>query len=201
MSTQGSRQVAFASARSEILDFEAFCYSGNLFQTFSRIVLEVSWETPKTSQKTATFFEDWFDWTTGAPHDGYEWKKYGVVPCAHPSRTLLSAYFNSSENKAALSFPGGRGIASVVRWNLRPVIFGVEFSSFLSTTPSQGFPRCIWPWPLWIGAWWRLPVLILSSCSSCLLVKVGDRTAALDLGEAKEPELKLIESVSASDVC
>ena len=26
-----------------------------------------------------------------------------------------------------LAFQGGRGIGSVVRWNLRPVIFGVDF--------------------------------------------------------------------------
>ena len=35
-----------------------------------------------------------YDWTTVGPYDGNEWKKYRVVPRAHPSRTLLSAYFN-----------------------------------------------------------------------------------------------------------
>ena len=30
------------------------------------------------------------------------------------------------EAKGLLAFQGLRGIASVVRWNLRPVIFGVE---------------------------------------------------------------------------
>ena len=32
------------------------------------------------------------------------------------------------EGRGLLAFQGRRGIASVVRWNLRPVIFGVEFS-------------------------------------------------------------------------
>ena len=31
------------------------------------------------------------------------------------------------EAKNLLAFQGRRGIASVVRWNLRPVIFGVDF--------------------------------------------------------------------------
>ena len=67
-----------------------------------------------------------YDWTTGAPHDGNEWKKYRVVPCAHPSRTLLMLILTGLEAKNRLAFQGRRGIASVVRWNLRPVIFGVE---------------------------------------------------------------------------
>ena len=58
------------------------------------------------------------------PHDGNEWKKYHVVPRVHPSRTLLYAYLIGPEAKGLLAFQGRRGIASVVRWNLRPVIFG-----------------------------------------------------------------------------
>ena len=37
------------------------------------------------------------------------------------------------EAKGLLEFQGRRGIISVVRWNLRPVIFGVDFSG-----PCQG---------------------------------------------------------------
>ena len=36
------------------------------------------------------------------------------------------AYFNRSGSKGASKLPRRRGITSVVRWNLRPVIFGVE---------------------------------------------------------------------------
>ena len=46
-----------------------------------------------------------YDWTTGAPHDGNEWKKCRVVPRAHPSRTLLYAHFNRSGSKRGFSFP------------------------------------------------------------------------------------------------
>ena len=53
-----------------------------------------------------TSFGGWYDWTTGVPHDGNEWKKYRVVPRAHPSRTLPYAYFNRSGSKGAFSFPG-----------------------------------------------------------------------------------------------
>ena len=51
-------------------------------------------------------FGDRYDWTTGAPHDGNEWKKYRVVPRAHPSRTLLYVYFSRSGSKERFSFPG-----------------------------------------------------------------------------------------------
>ena len=46
-----------------------------------------------------------YDWTTGGPHDGNEWKKYRVVPHAHPSRTLPYVSFNGSVSKDAFSFP------------------------------------------------------------------------------------------------
>ena len=49
---------------------------------------------------------DRYDWTSGAPHDGNWWKKYRVVARAHPSRTLLNAYFNRSGSKGAFSYPG-----------------------------------------------------------------------------------------------
>ena len=68
---------------------------------------------------------DWYDWTTGGPQEGNEWRKYHVVPRAHPSRPPVYAYFTESkglEAKGLLDFQGRRGITSVVRWNLRPVI-------------------------------------------------------------------------------
>ena len=37
------------------------------------------------------------------------------------------------EAKNSLAFQGRRGITSVVRWNLRPVIFGVETSTSRKT--------------------------------------------------------------------
>ena len=42
----------------------------------------------------------------GGPHDGNEWKKYCVLPRAHPSRTLFYACFNRSGSTGAFSFPG-----------------------------------------------------------------------------------------------
>ena len=35
------------------------------------------------------YFGDRYDWTTGAPRDGNEWKKYRVVPHVHPSSARL----------------------------------------------------------------------------------------------------------------
>ena len=40
---------------------------------------------------------------------------------------LFSTSFNRVGNKERFRLPGGgRGIISIVRWNLRPVIFGVD---------------------------------------------------------------------------
>ena len=52
------------------------------------------------------FLGDRYDWTTGEPRDGNEWKKCRVVPRAHTSRTLLYAYFKRSGSKGPFSFPG-----------------------------------------------------------------------------------------------
>ena len=73
-------------------------------------------------------FGDRYDWTTGAPHDGKEWKKYRVVPHVHPSRILLYVYFNRSGSKEPFSFPGATWdrFRCTVTVEPRPVIFGVE---------------------------------------------------------------------------
>ena len=81
------------------------------------------WKTPTPPEYIRTQKFAWFqffrgrsDWTTGAPHDGNECKKYRV--CARLWRTLLYGYFNRSGSKGDLSFPrstGSRGIISIVR--------------------------------------------------------------------------------------
>ena len=40
---------------------------------------------PSTPLQEKSRIGDLYDWTTGAPHDGNEWKKYRVVPRAQPS--------------------------------------------------------------------------------------------------------------------
>ena len=46
-----------------------------------------------------------------------------------PRVPFFMLIFVGPEAKGLLAFQGRHGIASVVRWNLRPVIFGVESSS------------------------------------------------------------------------
>ena len=44
-----------------------------------------------------------------------------------PCVPLFSTLFNRGGNRRAFRLPGaGRGIIAIVRWNLRPVIFGVD---------------------------------------------------------------------------
>ena len=50
-------------------------------------------------------FGDQYDWTTGGPYDGNEWKKYRVVPHARPLRPLVYAYLSRSGSKGAFSLP------------------------------------------------------------------------------------------------
>ena len=50
-----------------------------------------------------------YDWTTGAPDNGIEWRKYRVVPRSHPLRPLFCALFNRGGNRRAFRLPGEGG--------------------------------------------------------------------------------------------
>ena len=91
-------------------------------------------------QNRKCFVGDQYDWTTGGPYDGNEWKKYRVAPRAHPLRPCVFAYLIGPEAKGFLDFQGRRGITSVVRWTLRPVIFGVDFLT-TSMPKQRGFTK------------------------------------------------------------
>ena len=52
----------------------------------------------------------------------------GVVPRLHPLRPLFLTCLIGGGKQIRLSdFQGRAGIPSIVRWNLRSVIFGVDF--------------------------------------------------------------------------
>ena len=71
-----------------------------------------------------------YDWTTGAPDNGNEWRKFpcrtSLVPLAfhHFVLCLIGVV-----TEGLLDYQGGRGIISIVRWNLRPDISGVRQNS------------------------------------------------------------------------
>ena len=69
-----------------------------------------------------------YDWTTGVLDNGNEWRKFRAVPRLYALRSLVCTLFNKVEAEGLLDYQGRAGIISVVRWNLRPVIFGVENS-------------------------------------------------------------------------
>ena len=54
---------------------------------------------------------DQYDWTTGVLDNGYEWRKFRVVPCLHPLRPPLSfTSFTGGRNRSAFGLPwGGQG--------------------------------------------------------------------------------------------
>ena len=54
---------------------------------------------------------------------------------------LLYAYYNRSGSEGVLAFQVRCGIASVVRWKLRPVIFGVALRPFGAPEESKKSPE------------------------------------------------------------
>ena len=56
-----------------------------------------------------------------------------------PCVPLFCTSFNRGGNSSAFRLPGRRGIISIVRWNLRPVIFGVEHLCRGPGDPSGSF--------------------------------------------------------------
>ena len=66
------------------------------------------------------------DRTTGVPDNGNEWRKFRAVPRSYPLRSLVLLCLIGVETEGLLDFQGRAGIISIVRWNLRPVIFGVD---------------------------------------------------------------------------
>ena len=67
------------------------------------------------------------DMTTRVPDNGNDWRKFRVVPRLHPLRPLVLYFvYKGVEAEGLLDYQGRAGIISIVRWNLRPVIFGVD---------------------------------------------------------------------------
>ena len=56
-----------------------------------------------------TFFHAQYDWTTGVPNDGNEWRKFRVVPRSHPLQPLFCTLFNWVGNRRALRRLPGEG--------------------------------------------------------------------------------------------
>ena len=71
-----------------------------------------------------------YDWTTGVPDNGNEWRKFRAVPRSYPLRSLVFyfVYILGVETEGLLDYQGRAGIISIVRWNVRTVLLGVEIS-------------------------------------------------------------------------
>ena len=69
-------------------------------------------------------FHEQHAWTTGVPDNGHEWRKFRVIPRSH--HLCPCTLFTRGGNRRLLDYQGRAGIMSTVRWNLRPVIFGVD---------------------------------------------------------------------------
>ena len=81
----------------------------------------------RSFRESLVFFRERYDWTTRVPDNGNDRRKFRVVPSLAP---LASPCFVlcliGVETEGLLDYQGRAGIISIVRWNLRPVIFGGE---------------------------------------------------------------------------
>ena len=58
-------------------------------QAFWRDISGFCWDipaVPERFEKKRSLFGDWYDWTTGVPDNGNDWRKFRVVPHSHPLR-------------------------------------------------------------------------------------------------------------------
>ena len=84
---------------------------------------------------------------TGRP--GYRtMEMIGGSSAMHLARTpcvpLFCTLFNRGASRRALDFQGRAAIISIVRWNLRPVIFGVDKLQRFRRVTSMGCTRVNW---------------------------------------------------------
>ena len=54
-------------------------------------------------------FHSQYDWTTGVPDDGNEWRKFRALPRSHPLRSLVCTLFKKGGNRRAFRLPGVGG--------------------------------------------------------------------------------------------
>ena len=52
---------------------------------------------------------DRYDWTTGVPDNGNEWRKFRAVPRLYPLRSLVCTLFNKGGSRGAFRLPGASG--------------------------------------------------------------------------------------------
>ena len=50
-----------------------------------------------------------YDWTTGVPDNGNEWRKFRAVPRLYPLRSLVRTFFNKGGSRGAFRLPGASG--------------------------------------------------------------------------------------------
>ena len=82
---------------------------------------------PRHTDRSETKVGDRYDWTTPG-HRTMEMNGKSTVSylVRTPRVPFLMLILLGLKAKNLLAFQGRRGIASAVRWNLRPVIFGVD---------------------------------------------------------------------------
>ena len=63
----------------------------------------LSWSMSSTHE---SLFLAHYDWTSGVPDNGKEWRKFRAAPRLHPLRSLVCALFSIGGNRRAFRLPG-----------------------------------------------------------------------------------------------
>ena len=91
---------------------------------------------PPQNQLSISRVQNWgwfraqYDWTTGVPDNGMIGGSSMSYLARTPCVPLFLLWLIGGETERLLDYQGRTGISSIVRWNLRPVIFGVEWCVF-----------------------------------------------------------------------
>ena len=63
----------------------------------------------RCSSRSPSRFHAQYDWTTGVPDNGNEWRKLRAVPRLYPLRSLVCTLFNKGGSRGAFRLQGAGG--------------------------------------------------------------------------------------------
>ena len=84
--------------------FAYFLFLGN--EAFGRRCFS---QKPADVRRKPKKIGDRYDWTTGVPDNGNDWRKFRAVPRSYPLRSLVCTLFNKGGNRRAFRLPGEGG--------------------------------------------------------------------------------------------
>ena len=99
--------------------FVCLCRQFSHVTNFRKIIVTAPTSPPRTALYRMLIGDgDQYDWMTGRPHEGNEWRKFHVVPRSHPLRPCVFA--NRSRSKGVFRLPGPGAMWDHFRCTVEP---------------------------------------------------------------------------------